>query len=288
MAVFEQLFVNSVIAGASYVLIALGFNLFYGTTKFINFAHGVTGAAGGYVVFALANWYGWNIWVSVLVGILAASIIGYLIDRLVFRPLRGRKASNLVLFVSSLGISIVLQAALAMIFGTQFQTLQPTDWMSRVFAVNSANLSGTQLLIISCAFLASVAVSLVLARTRFGKAIQAVSDDEEVAKIMGIRTDRLIGATFLIGSALVGLAAILRGFDTGLYPAMGLLLLIEGVIACIIGGIGNVYGGIMGAFILAFAENFGIWKIASEWKPAIAFLVLVVFLIFRPEGIMKR
>ncbi|MCX6715691.1 MAG: branched-chain amino acid ABC transporter permease, partial [Candidatus Taylorbacteria bacterium] len=124
--------------------------------------------------------------------------------------------------------------------------------------------------------------------TMFGKAVKAVGDDEEVAKIVGINTPRIIGWVFGIGSAIAGLAGILVGFDTGIEPTMGLSLLLKGVIASIIGGIGNVYGGVLGAFLLGFIENFGIWKISGEWKDAIAFAVLILFLLFRPQGILRR
>jgi len=128
---------------------------------------------------------------------------------------------------------------------------------------------------------------LLLYKTKFGKAVRAINDDEEVAKIVGINTNKIIGYVFFIGSAIAGLAGILVGFDTGIEPTMGLNLLIKCVIASIVGGVGNIYGGVLGAFLLGFVENFGIWKISGEWKDAIAFGLLILFLIFRPRGIMN-
>ena len=133
-----------------------------------------------------------------------------------------------------------------------------------------------------------VGLALLLKYTIFGKAIKAVNDDEEVAKIIGINTNKIIGRVFFIGSAIAGLSGILIGFDTGIEPTMGLGLLLKGVIASIIGGIGNLYGGVIGAFFLGFIENFGIWKISGEWKDAIAFALLIIFLLFRPQGIIKK
>ena len=121
----------------------------------------------------------------------------------------------------------------------------------------------------------------------FGKSVRAVSDDEEVAKIVGINTERVIGWIFFIGSAVAGLAGILVGFDTGIQPTMGLNLLLKGIIAAIVGGVGNIWGALLGAILLGFVENFGIWKISGEWKDAIAFVLLILFLIFRPKGIIK-
>jgi branched-chain amino acid transport system permease protein len=124
--------------------------------------------------------------------------------------------------------------------------------------------------------------------TLFGKAIRAVSDDEEVAKIVGINTETIIGRVMLVGSAIAGLSGIFIGLDTGLQPTIGLTVLLRGVIASIIGGIGSVYGAVAGALLMGFVENFGIWKISGEWKDAIAFGLLILFLVFRPEGIVKK
>ena len=128
----------------------------------------------------------------------------------------------------------------------------------------------------------------MLKKTLFGKAIRAISDDEEVAKIAGINTEHIIGWTFFIGSAISGLAGILIGFDTGIEPTMGMELLLKGVISAIVGGIGSISGAALGALLLGFAENFGIWKISGEWKDSIAFALLILFLIFRPQGIVKK
>ncbi|PIR77056.1 MAG: branched-chain amino acid ABC transporter permease, partial [Candidatus Magasanikbacteria bacterium CG10_big_fil_rev_8_21_14_0_10_38_6] len=120
------------------------------------------------------------------------------------------------------------------------------------------------------------------------KAVRAISEDEEMARIIGIDTNKIIGYVFFIGSAIAGFTGILVGFDVGIEPNMGLNLLLKGVIASIVGGIGNIYGGVLGAFLLGFVENLGIWKISGEWKDAISFALLIVFLIFRPRGIMNK
>ena len=146
----------------------------------------------------------------------------------------------------------------------------------------------TQLITLITALVIMAVIAMVFRYTLFGKAIKAIGDDEEVSKIVGINTEKIIGKVFFIGSAIGGLAGILIGFDTGIEPTMGLSLLLKGVIASIIGGIGNVYGGVIGAFFLAFVENFGIWKISGEWKDAIAFGVLILFLLWRPQGILRK
>ncbi len=288
MSILPQLIANSVIAGATYVLITLGFNLIYGATKFINIAHGVIAAVGGYTVFFLSRSWGAGFAWSVVAGVIFAGIIGYGMNRLIFVPLRRRKASNLVLFIASLGAFTVIQAVLAMLFTAQFQILNPPPLLEGVYQFAGAAMSRVQVAIILSAAILFAGLALVLKYTAFGKAVRAISDDEEVAKMVGVDTDRVIGRVFFVGSAIAGLAGVLIGFDIGLQPTMGLTILLQGAVSSIIGGIGNIYGGVLGSFVLGFAENFGIWKIASEWKPAISFGILALFLIFRPEGIIKK
>ncbi len=288
MTILPQLLVNSLVASATYILITLGFNLIYGATKFVNMAHGVVAASGGYAAFLLTRNYGFDIYSSVILGVLAAGCVGFFSDRLVFLPLRKRKASNLVLFISSLGIFTIIQAVLAMIFSPEFKTFSHLGEYNQVFEVGGAAITQIQVIIIALAVLVFLFLTLVLNKTIFGKAVKAVSDDEEVSKIVGINTDKITGYVFFIGSSLAGLAGIMVGLDTGIQPTMGLHILLEGAISSIIGGIGNIYGGVLGSLLLGFTENFGIWKISSEWKIAISMSLLVIFLIFRPQGIMKK
>lgn len=288
MSILPQLILNSIIAGAIYSLVALGFNLVYSTTKFFNLAHGVMAAVGGYVVFYAVASLNVNVYISVMIGVVAAGVGGFILDKLVYLPLRRRRASRLVLLVASLGVFTVIQALLAIIFTSQFQTLSNYAPIQKIYEIGGASITFIQLAALVLGMLIMLALAWVLKFTLFGKAIKAIADDEEVAKIVGINTDKIIGRVFFIGSAIAGLAGILVGFDTGIEPTMGLRLLLSGVIASIVGGVGNVYAGVVGAFVLGFVENFGIWKISGEWKDAIAFSLLILFLIFRPQGIFKR
>jgi len=288
MEILPQLIVNSIIAGAIYALIAVGFNLIYGATKFFNLAHGVMAAVGGYAVFYFTNKLGWSLLLTIPLAILVAGLVGYLSDKLVYLPLRKRKSTNMVLLVASLGVFTALQAGLAILFTSQFQTLSQRVGSQRLYEIGTGIITQTQVIMVICAIVVTALVLLLLKKTLFGKAVRAISDDEEVAKIVGINTNRIIGYVFFIGSAIAGLGGVLIGFDTGLQPTMGLMLLLKGVIAAIVGGVGSIYGAISGAFLLGFVENFGIWKIAGEWKDAIAFVLLIIFLLFRPQGIFKK
>ncbi len=287
ISIIPQLIANSLIAAALYALIALGFNLIYGATKFFNLAHGAVVVVGGYLVFALTRFAGINVYIAVLIGVLGSGVLGLLLDRFIFLPLRVRKASSMVTLVASLGISTVLQAIIAMIFTSQFQTLS-LSFNTKTFNLFGGIITDVQLVMMLSALVIMIVLGIILRKTLFGKTVEAISDNEEVARVVGIDTNKVIAQVFFIGSMIAGLAGILVGFDTGIEPTMGMSLLLKGVIASIIGGVGSVYGAVIGAVVLGFVENFGIWKISGEWKDAIAFGVLILFLLFRSQGILKR
>lgn len=288
MDIVPQIIINSIIAGSVYALIAMGFSLIYGTTKFFNLTHGVLTAIGGYVVWYASASLGFPLPIAIVAGVAVAALVGWGTELLIYRPLRNRKASSMVLLVASLGAFTALQALVAIFFGSAFRTLVSILGERHLFNIGSVSITDIQIILFVLSVLTIIGFWLLLTKTQFGRAIRAVSDDEEVAKIVGINTDRVIGSVFLIGSALAGLAGIMVGFDTGIYPTMGLWLLLKGVIAAIVGGMGNIYGAFLGAFLLGFAENFGILYISSEWKDAIAFAILIIFLLWRPQGILGK
>lgn len=288
MGILPQLILNSIIAGAIYTLVALSFNLIYSTTKFFNLAHGVMAAIGGYAVFYFSKTLGLDIHIAIVLGVVLTGFVGFGVDKFIYLQLRKRKASSMVLLIASLGVMTALQAIIAILFSSRFKTLSGNVDTQKFFTILGGVITQTQLVILLSAALIMAGFVIFLYKTQFGKTVRAISDDEEVARIIGINTNKIIGYIFFIGSAITGFTGILVGFDVGIEPTMGLSLLLKGVIASIVGGVGNIYGGVLGAFLLGFVENFGIWKISGEWKDAIAFALLIVFLIFRPRGIMNK
>lgn len=288
MDIALQIGLNAIIAGAIYSLITLGFNLTYSTARFFDLGYGAVAAFGGYIVLYTYKTLGLNLGVSIVVSVLAAGVLGFAVEKLVYRPLRARKATNTVLLIASLGVLTVIQAVIAMFFSSQFQTLVRDPGSVQLVHIGSGVVTQTQIIIFATALFLTFALGLAMHYTRFGKAVQAIADDEEVAQIVGINTERVIGAVFFVGACIAGIAGIATGFDSGLLPTIGLALLLKGVIAAIIGGIGNVYGGVLGAFLLALIENLGAWQFSGEWKDSIAFVVLIAFLLFRPRGLLPK
>jgi len=288
MSILPQLFLNGLIAASFYALVALGFNLIYGVSRFFNMAHGVLAAAGGYTVFFFFKQIDQPLWLAVVFGVVFSGLLGFIINLLVYRPLRARKASGGVMLVASIGVFTIVQAALAMLFTSQFRTLSPVGYLQPTFHVLGGIVTLVQVVTFTTGVLAFVGSWLLMRYTKLGVYVRAVSDDEEVAKVVGVPSERVIASMFFLGSSLAGLAGILVGFDTGLEPTMGMGLLLKGVIAAIVGGVGHLGGGMLGSLLLGLAENFGIWKISGEWKDAIAFGILILFLLFRPRGIMGK
>ncbi|MFA6376587.1 MAG: branched-chain amino acid ABC transporter permease [Candidatus Paceibacterota bacterium] len=280
--------INSIIASAIYGWIALGFNLIYGVTKFFNLAHGAMVVISGYAFLWFSRMPDADLFYSVFASVAIAGFIGWLVDRFIYCPLRKKKASNMVFLVSSLGVLVAIQSLAAIVFTNQFRLLGLDMEILPTIQIYDYRITEIQLVIITTMLLIAFGLGIFLRHTLFGKAVRAINDDEEVAKMVGIDTERIIGQVFFVGSAIAGLAGILIGFDTGIDPAMGMGLLFKGVVASVIGGVGNVYGGVVGAFMLGFIENFGIWKLSSEWKDAIAFMVLIIIMIFRPQGIFNK
>lgn len=233
MEILAQLIINVLIAGALYALMAMGFSLMYGVTKFLNFAHGVIAVVGGYSVFIFSRVLALDLFLGILLGIVVAALAGFGLDKLIYAPLRKRKASGMALLVASLGIFIALESIITILFTSRFYTIA-TNINEPIFIALGGVITLTQTIIIISALLVFVILILVLKKTSFGKAVRAISDDIEVSKIIGINTNRIIGYVFLIGSAIAGLAGIFAGLDTGLEPTMGLNLLLGGLIAAIV------------------------------------------------------
>ncbi|MFQ5874996.1 MAG: branched-chain amino acid ABC transporter permease, partial [Dehalococcoidia bacterium] len=151
-----------------------------------------------------------------------------------------------------------------------------------------ANIKPFNVFMIGISVIAFGSLVLLLKKTSFGKAVRAISDDEEIAKVVGINTTVIIAVIFFVGAAIAAFAGVLSGHDTAIQPRMGLLLLLKGWVASVVGGIGNIYGAILGGFVLGLVENYGIWRLAGEWKDAIAFILLILFLAFWPKGLLPR
>ena len=244
-------------------------------------------AAGAYLAYVAYTTPGSNLYLSWVVSCLLAGAVGVALYRGLYVYMRQRARSPLIMLVASLGVLLAISAAITIVFGSAGRPL-PTAFGSGPWTIGGANIKGFNVFTIGVAFAAFAGLVAFLKFTAFGKMVRAIGDDEEVSKVVGINTTFVITIVFFIGAVLAAFAGLLSGHDTAVQPRMGLLLLLKGWIASVVGGIGNLYGALLGGFVLGMVEQFGIWDLAGEWKDAIAVLLLIMFLSFWPQGLIPR
>jgi len=286
-SMIQQLMFNGIIAGSIYALIAIGFTVIYRTVKFFHFAHGVVYTAAAYFAYTLIISLNINFILSFFLSIILATILGISIDRSVYYPLRKRNASNLIFLLASFGIFIFLQNLIQLLYGAQILTIR-TGPVKEGNHFLGAVITDIQIIILVVSIILMILAWLFIKKTKLGKAMRAVSDDPTAANVVGINPEKTILVSFAIGSALAGAAGILISFETNIEPTMGFTAVLKGIIASIVGGIGNIPGAVLGGFFLGLAENLGIWKISAGWKDSIAFLILIIFLLIRPWGFLGK
>lgn len=268
-------------AGGSYALLAVGYTLVYGVLGFINFAHGDVAMVGAYLTLVLAASTGLPLPAAVLLAMVATAALGVGIERVAYRPLR--RAHRLAPLISAIAVSLALESAAVLLWGAEVRTFRlpvATGWQLGPFLITPV-----QVVILLTACLAMVLLQLLLTRTALGKAIRATADNLPVAAVVGIDTNRVIAAVFALGSALAALAATLLALEANLHPTVGVLMGVKAFAAVVLGGIGSVPGALVGGLAIGIAENLGVWHLPTVWKDAIAYAILALTLLVRPQGL---
>lgn len=279
-----QQILNGLTAGSVYALIALGYTMIYGILGLINFAQGELYMAGAFATVLLLSVYEVNFFVAFFFGMGVAAVLGVILERVAFRPLRG--SHPLVPLISAIGASIFLQSLALLLFGPADRAF-PRHFEFASLDIAGVNISTLQVAILGTALFFMVLLVVFVKYTKFGKAIVATALDQETARLMGINVDRMIALTFLIGSALSGAAGIMMAiYYNATYPRMGLLPGLKAFSAAVLGGVGNIPGAIAGGLILGVAENLGAGYLSSGYKDAVAFAILIVVLLVRPSGLL--
>jgi len=282
---FMQLLANGLIAGAIYALIAAGFSLIYKTNKFVHFAHGAVIVAAGYMLYLFYALIGINFWIAAVLTIISAAIIGWVLNYLIYSKLRKRNASPTIMLIASVGLLILIESLVLLIFSADVKTIGFLK-IAKGVSIFGAIITPLQIIIIITAIVLLGFLLWLMKNTYFGKALRAVSDNKSLSEVLGINSKKIYAYSFIIGSAIAGIAGILVALEQNLEPSMGGHLMIKGFTAAVIGGISSVPGAILGAFLLGLVENFGIWWLPSGYKDAIAFGLLFIFLLFKPNGLL--
>ena len=299
MDVLLQQLVNGLILGSLYALVALGYTMVYGILELINFAHGeivMLGAMVSVTVLGLLVAAGVPVPPALALALAAAVLVcvatGVLVERVAYRPLRN--APRLAPLITAIGVSIVLQNLAMIVWGRQYLSFPPV-LDPQVYEWHGATVSNVQLLIVAVAALTMGALLLLVQRTRLGRAMRATAQHREVAGLMGVDVNRVIAATFAVGSALAAVAGLLIAAYYGIaHYNMGFLLGLKAFSAAVLGGIGNIPGALLGGLLLGVIESLGAGYIGdltggflgSHYQDIFAFFILILVLIFRPSGLL--
>lgn len=282
---WEQL-INGLTLGSTYALIALGYTMVYGIVQLINFAHGEIYMFGAFVGLFLVM-AGMNILIALLGAMIFCMLLGMLVERVAYRPIRG-KSSRLSALISALGVSIFLSTLMALYRGTN-TTRYPEVLGSSTYNLGSIQISSLQIIILVVSAFLMVGLQVMIQKTRLGKAMRACSQDLEASSLMGINVNQVISATFAIGSALAAAGGVMVGiYYNAVWPYMGQMAGMKAFAAAVLGGIGSVPGAMIGGLSLGVMEIMGVAYLSSSYKDAIAFAILILVLIIRPQGLMGR
>ncbi len=292
MTTFLQQLVNGLSLGSIYALIALGYTMVYGVLRLINFAHGDVYMVGAYAGYYLSRKLQGkepsitSALVVMLVAMLVSGFLGLVIERLAYRPLR--RAARLTLLVTAIGVSLLIEYAWQLFVGPDpkfFPSLAP----HADFLIVGVRITSEQLAVISLSFLLMLLLRFFIQNTRTGKAMRAVSFNLDTAKLMGISTDQIIATTFVLGSALAAAAGVLIGMQIPkIDPLMGIVYGLKAFVAAVLGGIGNIPGAVLGGLLIGTSEVMVVGYLSSTYRDAIAFGILILVLILRPQGILGR
>jgi branched-chain amino acid transport system permease protein len=287
---FLQQLLNGLSLGAIYALIALGYTMVYGVLRFINFAHSDVFMVGAFIGYYIGNHVpegtiggGLLVMLGSMVG---CALLGMLIERLIYRPLRNSPTLNVL--ITAIGVSLFLEYSGQLIFGAAPRTF-PAIFPSVNFHLGSLTISSNQLLVIVVTLLLLSVLHFIVMKTKIGTAMRAVSLNPKAAALVGINNDFIISFTFALGSAMAAAGGVLYALNyPSIDPLMGVLPGLKAFVAAILGGIGNIPGAALGGLLLGTVETFVGGSEWSTYKDAIAFAVLIVILLFRPAGLLGK
>ncbi len=289
---FLQLFVNGLVTGSVYAIAAVGISLIYGILRLVNFAYGDMMAFGAFAGFFVNATLGLPMVASAVFAMAAVAVLSVALDLVLWRPLRRRRAGFMSLFLASIGVALVLRQAMLLIWGPQPRAYDVDPF--KVYVVGDVRLSLAQVATIVTAAVAIVVIGVFLARTSTGRVMRAMSDDRVLAQLSGIDVNRVILTTWIISGLTAGIAGVLAALVQSTFdPNFGFQLLLPVFAAVVLGGIGSAYGALAGGLVLGVATELSTWEgfgggVDPVYKPVVAFVVLILALLMRPQGLFGR
>ncbi|MBD2463252.1 branched-chain amino acid ABC transporter permease [Oscillatoria sp. FACHB-1407] len=279
-----QLLVNGVAVGSILALSAVGLTLTYGILRLANFAHGDFMTLGAFLTL-MVNGFGINIWLSVAIGAILTIGVALLTEKLIWLPMRDRRASPTTLIIISIGLALFLRNGIILIWGADNQKYNlPVLSAIDVFGIR---ISQSRLIVVLLALVVILGLHFLLQNTKIGKAMRAVADNVDLARVSGINVERIVIWTWVLAAGLTAVGGGMYGLITAVRPNMGWFLILPMFASVILGGIGNPYGAIAGAFVIGMTQELSTYLMPSEYKLGVALVLMVLVLLIRPQGLFR-
>jgi neutral amino acid transport system permease protein len=280
-----QLIVNGIVVGSIIALAAIGLTMVYGVLNFANFSHADFLALGAYIAFVLNTVLGINILVSFFIAIAISGALGVLLDFLIWKPMRKKNADLVSFIIISIGLALIVRNAIIFIWGGSTRNFDLP--VQKGIEMLGVTVTHNQFIGMGTAILFMLLVHYFLKHTKMGKAMRAISDDINLARISGIDVDRVIMWMWFLGIGLAGAAGVLYGLETTIRPNMGWFLILPMFAAVILGGIGNPYGAMVGGMVIGLSQELSMLVLPSEYKMGVSLAIMILVLLVKPEGLFK-
>lgn len=278
-----EILIYGAVTSAIYAMLAVGFTLIFGVARVLNLAHGSFYALGAYGAYVLTSIAGLPLWLAAILAVAGVSVFGVLAEKILIRPLR---YSQLGVLMITLAVSLVVEQALFLIFGSEYRNVPA--FIDTKLSIGGVDVAGQRLLTLLVAVVSIGALYLFIQRTRLGSAILAISQDAEAAKYMGIPSDRIFSLVMAISASLAALAGVLAGPFLSVQPSMHLLPIVKAFAIVIVGGLGSIPGSILAALMLGYAETLVAYLVSTSWTEIVSVLATLLMLVFRPAGFFGK
>lgn len=286
MQLFLQQLINGIALGSIYALVALGYTMVYGTIRLINFAHGDIFMMGAFFGYYLVSSLGMNVYLAMLVAMAFCAILGVVIERIAYKPLRN--STRVAALITAIGVSYLLQNAMVYFVGPEVKPF-PSTVTNQIFRVFGLVVNTKQILVLVITLSLMVILQLIVKKTKIGKAMRAVAVDAEAAQLMGINVDQVISVTFAIGSGLAGIAGVLVGvYYNSISPLMGTAYGLKAFVAAVVGGVGSIPGAMIGGYLIGLLETVVTFLGWSTYRDAAVYGLLIIILLVLPAGLFGK
>ena len=287
MELLMQQLVNGLAVGSIYALIALGYTMVYGTIKLINFAHGDVYMMGAFIGYFAVMVLKMNVFVALLVAMVACAVLGVVIERVAYKPLRN--STRVAALITAIGVSYLLENAMSYFFGAESRPF-PSDFGTETITLfGDVSVNGKQILIFGVTVVLMALLQFIVRYTKMGKAMRSVAVDEQAAQLMGIDVDGVISFTFALGSALAGIAGVLVGvYYNTISTTMGITVGLKAFVAAVLGGIGSIPGAMVGGYLIGLLETMVSFFGYSPYRDGVVYFLLFIILIVLPAGLFGK